>query len=378
MKIVAISCRISSGSLLLLASGGVAATSQWEVTTETLRPLLWWGLTAAGLIGGFALWRHFTAQTDPPPPVARRFPTALLLIFLVILLAVAIPLANVLWRNPPTDTDLVVRVTGSQWHWHFAYEQFQHQPLSGPEFISALQMPPGVDADTLAEKLFPKAGGGPVLRPEEVLEVDSPLVLPAGMRVRFLITSDDIVHAWWIPGLNVKKEAIPGFENRAEVSIPAVSGVYRGLCSQLCGQDHAFMPIVVQVVPADDFGRWLSTQKATLAQKKARRIPDNMATTALLAQGQAVYAARCALCHQQNGEGWPERFPPLVDSPRINGDVDELVSFVGKGRNTMPGMRDILPADDVAALLTYMRKTWGNATVKDTVVQPEYVAEIHE
>lgn len=168
---------------------------------------------------------------------------------LVILIAMAVPASKTLIKMENAENaDMTIKVTGYQWLWHYTYLD------ENIEFYSKLNTPPE-EVYNLQEK-----------NPNYLLEVDNELILPVGKKVRFLITSNDVLHAWWVPDLAVKKDAIPGYINEswAEIKEP---GVYRGQCAELCGRHHGFMPIVVRALPEDEYAEWLATRK--LAQQKS-------------------------------------------------------------------------------------------------------------
>jgi len=171
----------------------------------------------------------------------------------VILVVMAVPAADLILKQEDTrNSQLSIRVTGYQWKWEYAYMD----AAEGVDFFSTLardsnfarQVNSGIDPNSVHNYL---------------LEVDKPLVIPSGVKVRLLLTSQDVIHAWWVPDFGMKKDAIPGFVNEMWFKVEAgKAGFYRGQCAELCGRDHGFMPIVVDVRSKDDFARWLAEQKA--------------------------------------------------------------------------------------------------------------------
>jgi cytochrome c oxidase subunit 2 len=203
-----------------------------------------------------------------------------------------------------------------------------------------------------------------------LMEVDNPLVVPVGKKVRLQITAGDVIHAWAVQSLGVKQDAIPGFLRdtwfRAEVP-----GTYRGQCSELCGKEHAFMPIVVEVLPAAEYAAWVDGQQQMLA--KGAEDPNKQWTSAeLVTKGTKLYGSMCISCHQANGAGVPGAFPALDGSKIVTGPKADNVAIMLKGK---PGtaMQSFaqLSDSDLASLITYSRQSWGNGgSGQDPVVTP--------
>ncbi len=291
---------------------------------------------------------------------------------LVILVAMAIPAAKTLIAMEDTsDAEVTIKITGYQWRWQYEYLD------SGISFFSSL------DAEHNAAR---QVGSNiDVSQFEHYLkEVDNPLVLPVGKKVRFLHTSADVIHSWWVPDLAVKKDAIPGFINENWALIEE-AGTYRGKCTELCGRGHGFMPVVVEAVSEEDFTAWVAAnQPAEAVQADASGAAAAVATAAvdddrewgmdeLMAQGEGVYNAVCAACHQANGEGLPGAFPAIAGSAIATGDVDAHIDIVyaGKAGTSMAAFAGQLSNSDMAAVLTYQRNSFGNS-VGDTV-QPSAI-----
>ncbi|MGB5642489.1 MAG: c-type cytochrome, partial [Gammaproteobacteria bacterium] len=201
-----------------------------------------------------------------------------------------------------------------------------------------------------------------------LLEVDNKLVIPTNKKVRLLFTSNDVIHAWWVPAFGVKKDSIPGFINESwvEVSEP---GIYRGKCAELCGQNHGFMPVVVEVKSEEDYVAWLNTKKA-LAAEEAASADKTYTQAELMAQGEKVYKTACAACHQVNGEGLPPMFPGLKGSAVAMGDIAKHIDIIinGVSGTAMQAFGAQLNDADIAAVVTYERNAWGNDT--GDVTQP--------
>lgn len=293
----------------------------------------------------------------------------------LILIGMAIPATKVLVAmNDTADSDLTIRVTGSQWKWHYEYLTYGDDKDVGVGFLSALSTP--------REQYERQAGGFgssnlPDFKkhPNYLIEVDRPLVIPTGKKVRFLVTSDDVIHAWWVPDFALKRDAVPGFINELWTEVPAgKEGIYRGRCAELCGKDHAFMPIVVEARSDAEFKAWLKQAKVRAAEeaKAAAASVDYKfpSLEAAMKEGEAVYTARCAACHQVNGEGLPPMFPALKGSAMATTKtrLGEHIDIVVAGKNAMPAWKAILTPREMAAVVTYERNAWGNST--GDLVQP--------
>jgi len=272
---------------------------------------------------------------------------------IIILVAMAIPATKTLVAMEDTSqSDITVKITGSQWKWHYSYFG------EDVEFFSLL-------ATSQKQIDGIEAKGAHYL-----LEVDNPLVLPVNRKVRFLMTSDDVIHSWWVPDFAVKKDTIPGFINEAWTRIDE-PGVYRGQCAELCGRAHGFMPVVVHAMEEEKFDEWLASKKEELALQKAaaqEALSQDLSMDELMSQGESIYTARCAVCHQANGEGIPGAFPAIKGSPIATGDVTEHIDIIVNGRpgTAMQAFSNQLSDKEIGAVITYQRNAWGNDT-GDTV-----------
>ena len=269
------------------------------------------------------------------------------LIPFVILLAMAIPATQTLIAmEDSSDADITVLVTGSQWKWHYKYFD------DDVEFYSVLSTPRDqIDGDAPKSENY-------------LLEVDKLLVLPTNKKIRFLVTSDDVIHSWWVPAFAVKKDANPGFINETWTKIDK-EGIYRGQCAELCGKDHGFMPIVVKAVSEEKFNMWITEQKSSAANAVAdakAALSQSLSMADLMAQGKTVYMANCAACHQPNGAGLAGVFPSLIGSPIIKGPVKNHIDIVvnGKAGTAMQSFKKQLTAQEIAAVVTYERNAWNN------------------
>lgn len=247
------------------------------------------------------------------------------------------------------DSAMTVEIVGYQWKWRYTY--LSDDPTQQVSFFSNLATP--------AEQINNRTDKGE----NYLLEVDEPLVLPVGSKVRFVLTAADVIHSWWVPQLGVKKDAIPGIVNESWTIINE-PGIYRGQCTELCGKDHGFMPVVVHALPQAEFDEWMAGKQEEAA-KLAELTQKDWTYDELMEVGEAVYQKNCASCHMANGEGLPPTFPALKDSPIATGDVNAHIDIVVNGSSKNPAMAAFGPQlseVDLAAVITYERNAWGNDT----------------
>ena len=254
-----------------------------------------------------------------------------------------------------SDADVTVKVTGYQWKWKYDYLE------EGVTFYS-----------NLAQSSRAAIYKDPWEVENYLLEVDNPVVLPVGKKVRFLLTADDVIHAWWVPDLGMKKDAIPGYINAIWATIEK-PGVYRGQCAELCGKDHGFMPIVVEAKSNADYEKWVAERKQAQAAEKAAALRQ-WSMGELLAKGESVYAAACAGCHQLDGKGVPHNFPAIEGSKIATGNLKSHLALVLKGRpgTAMRSFGAQLSDVELAAVVTYQRNAFGNDA--GDFVQPAEIA----
>lgn len=269
----------------------------------------------------------------------------------LILIVMAWPATTALINLYDTsDAELDIKVTGYQWKWQYEYLG------EDVAFMSELATP--------ETEIYNQEDKGEFY----LQEVNNPLVIPVDTKVRFLITAKDVIHSWWMTDFGVKKDAIPGFINETWAKVEK-TGVYRGECTELCGQGHAFMPVVVHVVEKDEYQEWIGKKKAEAAA--LRELTEKTFTMdELMAKGEEVYTRSCAACHQANGEGVPGVFPAMkggaITTGELAGHLDIVVN--GKAGTAMQAFGQQLSEVDLAAVITYERNAWGNDT--GDMVQP--------
>ena len=265
----------------------------------------------------------------------------------LILIVMAIPATQVLIAMYDTGgEDMTVEVRGFQWKWQYKYLDDDYQQTF--QFMSALSTP--------RDEIENKANKGEFY----LLEVDEPLRIPINRKVRFLITSEDVIHAWWVPDFGIKRDAVPGMLNELWAIVPE-PGIYRGQCTELCGKDHGFMPIVVEAMEEDAYESWYAgrVENQRLIDEAVK---ETLTPEQLMAEGEEVYNRTCASCHMANGQGVPPAFPSLVGTPVVSGDRDEHLRIVVDGvpGTAMQSFSSQLNAREIAAVVHYERHSWGN------------------
>ncbi|WP_198243625.1 cytochrome c oxidase subunit II [methane-oxidizing endosymbiont of Gigantopelta aegis] len=275
-----------------------------------------------------------------------------------ILIGMAIPATKtMLEMDDIQDADMSIKVTGWQWKWEYEYLD------NGIHFFSSL--------DEASNKARQKGSGiDPRTVPNYLLDVDHPLVVPIRTKIRFLFTSADVIHSWWVPDLGWKKDANPGFINDAWTYIEK-PGTYRGQCTELCGKDHAFMPIVVVAMEKEDYKQWVEQQKE-VAAAEASAAEKSWTKEELVAKGETVYTNNCASCHMPDGSGMPGTFPAIKGSPIVTGDIKQQIEVMFNGKGMMPAFGQMLNAVDFAAVATFIRNGLGNSV--GDMVQPSEIA----
>lgn len=268
------------------------------------------------------------------------------LVAALILVVIAWPSTRVLIEaEDSSEADLTIEARGYQWKWQYKYlDQNNQSQLS---FFSNLATPEG-------ERYNREAKGEHYL-----LEVDEPVVIPVNTKVRFLVTSNDVLHAFWVPDFGIKSDAIPGYINELWTNVKKV-GIYRGQCTELCGDLHGYMPIVVNVVEQPEYEQWYDSKVVEQA-RIAALVSQNWTAEQLYKRGQSVYNLTCASCHQVNGQGIPPAFPSLVGSPLLSDKQAHIdIVYKGKAGTAMQAFKDQLSTVDLAAVVHYERHAWGN------------------
>ncbi|HEY5801953.1 MAG TPA: cytochrome c oxidase subunit II [Burkholderiaceae bacterium] len=281
----------------------------------------------------------------------------------LIVIGMALPATRtVVAQKDTSNADITIKATGMQWKWGYDYLKGEGEGIS---FLSNLTTPRS------------QVGAPGVLPTEKrsdnyLVEVDNPVVVPVNKKIRIVTTANDVIHAWGIPAFGVKQDAIPGFVRDTWFKAEKI-GTYRGNCYELCGKEHAFMPIVVNVVSEADYAAWVAGKKKEMAANADD--PTKVWTIdELKTRGEKVYTANCAVCHQANGKGVPGAFAPLDGSPSVNGPKGDQIHVLLEGKNSgkysaaMPPWKQ-LSDTEIAAVITYTRNSWSNKP-QENIVQP--------
>ena len=367
----------ATGAVLAFMSGAAQAEYGLNMpvgVTETSRQvydlhmLILWVCVAIGVVVFGAMIYSMIYHRKSRGAVASQFHESMTaelvwtVVPFVILIVMAIPATTVLIdMHDTSEADMTVKVTGYQWKWRYEYIGEDVSFFSSLDAASNEARQVGSDID-------------PATIENYLLDVDHPLVLPVGKKVRILLTAADVIHSWWVPDFGWKKDAIPGFINEAWVKVDE-PGTYRGQCAELCGRDHGFMPIVVVVKSVADYEVWLAEQKGAAASAKLAAIED-LDPRELKQKGKKVYRANCVACHQKKGEGIPDVFPAITGSAIATGDINNHINMVmnGKTGTAMAGFKDQLTDVELAAVITYQRNSLGNK-MRDAV-QPAQIAAL--
>jgi cytochrome c oxidase subunit II len=260
------------------------------------------------------------------------------------------------WEVPKGEDLMDVKVVGHQWWWEFEYLDHSVEVDGQPRHVR------------IESRYTPQDKAGDLY----LRAVDNPLVLPVGTKIRFLHTSADVNHAFWVPELAVKKDAIPGYVTETWVDLNR-EGTFRGQCAELCGTWHSRMPIVVESVSKEKFASWMDQQKQVmLASAAEANVDKTWAKADLMAKGQDLFNSKCSACHQINGKGLPPAFPALAGSKIATGPIEGHLNIVlnGKAGTAMVPWNSLNDLE-LAAIITYERNAWGNDT--GDVVQPRDV-----
>ena len=309
----------------------------------------------------YSLFRY-TKKRNPNPSTfheSTKLEVAWTIVPFLILIAMAVPASKTLTEiYDDEEGEINIQVVGYQWKWEYKYLE------DDINFFSNLS----TDQDEIYN-LVPKGEN-------YLLEVDEPLIIPVDTRVRFLITANDVIHSWWVPDFAIKQDAIPGFINTAWTRAEE-TGIYRGNCTELCGKNHGFMPVVVKVVEKDEYNDWVLAKKEE-AIKLAELTEKEWSLAELSERGEGVYQKNCVACHQMNGEGLPPIFPALAGSDIVMFDKNRNVEILMEGVQgaAMQSFANQLSEVDMAAVITYTRQAWGNAENGDgAYVVPSDIVE---
>ncbi len=340
---------------------GVTEMSQ---TIQRLHQLSLWICVVVGVIVFGAMFYSIFAhrRSRHPQPADFHESTVAEVIWTVIpvliLVGMAIPATTALIDiEDNSDADLTILITASQWKWHYQYIE------ADIGYYSNITTP-----EAQINNLEPKGEN-------YLLEVDNPLVLPTNKKVRFLVTSNDVIHSWWVPDFAVKQDAIPGYINEAWTRV-GEPGLYRGQCAELCGKDHSFMPVVVEVKPEAEFDQWIEDQRIAKELASGQAVADRAKEwdmAELMVIGEQVFLEHCSTCHEADGRGQGITYPALAGGEIPTGPLAAHLDRVmfGLADTEMQAWAPQLSDRDIAAVITYERNAWGN-NIGD-VVQPRTI-----
>ncbi|HXU53916.1 MAG TPA: cytochrome c oxidase subunit II [Casimicrobiaceae bacterium] len=356
-----------------LASGAAWADREWNLPPPVtpiaheifeLHVIIFWICVVIFFVVFGAMGYSIYAHRKSKGHVAEQFHenTTVEIIWTVIPFIILVLMAwpatkTVLAMKDASAADLTVKITGSQWKWNYDYLN------DGFGYFSELATP------------YAQIENREKKNEHYLLEVDRPLVVPVNKKIRLLITSSDVIHAWYLPAAGVQQDAIPGFVRDDWMKFDK-TGIYRGQCAKICGKEHGFMPIVVEVKSEQDYAAWVGDQKKQLASA-AGDINKTWDIKELTARGEKVYTANCVACHQANGKGLPPAFPPLDGSKVATGPKLAHISTVLNGvtrdgkPTAMIAWKGTLSDVDIASVVTYERNSWGNHTGE--AIQPAEV-----
>jgi len=359
--------------LLLALCSGTAVADELNMpkgVTEISRSiydlhmLIFWICVAIGVVVfGAMFWSLIHHRKSAGHQAAQfhestRLEIGWTLVPTLILIAMAWPATGTLIDMYDTGgEDMAVEVRGYQWKWQYKYLDEDYN--SSFSYFSNLATP--------KDEINNKSAKGEYY----LLEVDEPLRIPANRKVRFLVTAEDVIHSWWIPDFGIKRDAIPGMLNELWTVVEE-PGIYRGQCTELCGKDHGFMPVVVQVMPEAEFDSWYSDRVVAAEARKAA-LSKTFTQDELMAQGEQIYGTFCASCHMPNGQGMPPVFPSIAGSAVATGPLPQHLDIVLNGRvgTAMQAFAKQLDAAQIAAVVTYQRNAFGNSV--GDVAQPRDV-----
>jgi len=307
----------------------------------------------------YSIWKHRKSKGAKPASFHESVSVEVIwtLVPFVIVILMALPATKVLVATKDTtNADLTIKATGYQWKWGYDYLNGEGAGIS---FLSAL------DA---SHREMSNSGKTQAAGNDYLFKVDNPLVVPVGKKVRIITTANDVIHAWGVPALGVKQDAIPGFVRDTWFRADKTGDFY-GNCYELCGKEHAYMPIQVKVLSTEDYAKWVGEEQKKMAAKlddpnKVWQLAD------LSVRGEKVYAANCAACHQADGKGAGSIMPIDGSALVLDADKNKEIALLLKGRNAMPAWKQ-LSDTDIAAVVTYTKNQWSNKTGQ--VVQPAEV-----
>lgn len=316
----------------------------------------------------YSIWKHRKSKGHKPANFHESVAVEIawtLVPFVIVVFMGLIATKTVVAMKDTTNADLTIKVTGMQWKWGYDYLKGEGEGIG---FVSTL------DA---AQREMSNNGGpkkGEVVD-DYLLKVDNPLVVPVGKKVRIITTANDVIHAFAVPAFGIKQDAIPGFVRDTWFRAERI-GDFHGQCQELCGKEHAYMPIHVKVLSAQDYSAWVAGEQKKLAAKADD--PSKVWTlTDIVQRGEKVYAQNCAACHQANGKGAGPIKALDASAVVLDSDKSKQIAIMLNGQNNgaMPAWKS-LSDTDIAAVVSYTKNNWSNKTGQ--VVQPADVLALRK
>jgi cytochrome c oxidase subunit 2 len=316
----------------------------------------------------YSIWKHRKSRGHKPAAFHESVTVEIIwtVIPFIIVILMALPATKVVVAMKDTsNADLTIKATGMQWKWGYDYIKGEGEGIG---FVSTLD----------GEQREMSNNGGPKkgeVVDDYLFKVDNPLVVPVDKKVRIITTANDVIHAFAVPAFGIKQDAIPGFVRDTWFRAEKI-GDYHGQCQELCGKEHAYMPIHVKVVSAEDYSKWVEGEKKKMASLADD--PSKIWTLAEITQrGEKVYAQNCVACHQTSGKG--NGAIKALDGAAVVLDADKAkqikVLLNGQNNGTMPAWKS-LSNTDIAAVISYTKNHWSNQTGQ--VVQPADVAALRK
>lgn len=311
----------------------------------------------------YSIWKHRKSVGHKPANFHESVTVEIIwtIVPFIIVILMALPATKVVVAmKDTTNADLTIKATGMQWKWGYDYIKGEGEGIG---FVSTLD----ATHREMSETGGPKSGQ---TVDNYLLKVDNPLVVPVNKKVRVITTATDVIHAFMVPSFGIKQDAIPGFVRDTWFRAEKI-GDYYGQCAELCGKEHAYMPIHVKVVSAEDYSKWVGVEQKKIAAKADD--PSKVWTLEdITKRGEKVYAANCAACHQANGKGAGPIKP--LDGSAVVLDADKtkqiMVLLNGQNNGAMASWRQ-LSDTDLASVISYTKNSWSNKTGQ--LVQPAEV-----
>lgn len=378
--VAALACMTTTGAWAVKDMPGGPMVNQWNLAEPAnaiargqiwIHELLMWVcvLIFIGVFGVmfYSIWAHRKSRGAKPADFHESTTVEIVWTVVPFIIVVGLGIAatgEVIAQKDTSNPDLTVKATGYQWKWGYDYLKGEGEGIA---FLSNLSTP----REQIEDRNYPDAKSKREANPTYLMEVDNALVVPVDKKVRLVLTSNDVIHSYYVPRLGIKQDAIPGFirDTWFRADKP---GIYRGACAELCGKDHAFMPIVVEAKSEADYKKWVEEKKKEMLAR-ADDPNKEWALADLSARGEKVYAANCVACHQASGKGVPGAFPALEGSKVVLGKRDDHIAIMlnGKAGTAMASFKG-LSDTELAAVITYARNAWGNKA-EDNLVQPQAV-----